>query len=205
MEYKTRSSKPIKSWFITYPQSKNISKEMFRDCFMKVDDIEFYCISEELHEDGNPHLHGVIQFRGKHTMNALRARAKQEFPGEDKRIDYQSLGSINKRDGFDKYFEKAISKIEAGTFTPRISKEEKKKQEFRKKCLQKAQDWQEVLDTQRVSLIDSKFIVERPPENWNDEYHQIGFQKMRKLWMQTQLLKEYNSIRLKMKMKKLKK
>lgn len=111
----TRTNKAIKSWFLTYPQSRETTMEQFRDCFKNVYAMKYCRVVKELHKDGNPHLHAVIIFEKAHTLSALKARAKKHFPGEDERIQYKTLRSKTRED-FEIYFEKQIDGIEEGKF-----------------------------------------------------------------------------------------
>lgn len=110
---KPRSNKPIKSWFLTFPQSGEVTLQQFLDCF-SVFPLQFYKIVKELHEDGNPHLHCIIQFKGKRTFNAMKGRIQSVFPFDWKRIHMRPLGS---KESADIYMSKdAKDKLEGGSY-----------------------------------------------------------------------------------------
>lgn len=93
----TRSNKPIKSWFITFPQSGDYTLQNLVETF-SVYEVQYSKVVKEFHQDGNPHLHLVIQFKTPHTKNALLGQIKKKFPNDWKRIHIQSLGSKHMAD-----------------------------------------------------------------------------------------------------------
>lgn len=117
---KPRSNKPIKSWFITFPQSKDVSLQQFLDVFM-VYPVQYYLLVKELHEDGNPHIHMIIQFKGKRTFSAMLGRVKEKFPNDWKRIQLATLRSKN--DAYIYLGKDSKEKLEGGEFKDREKKE----------------------------------------------------------------------------------
>lgn len=116
---KPRSNKPIKSWFITFPQSGDVSLSQFLDVFM-VYPVQYYKLVKELHEDGNPHIHMILQFKGKRTFSAMLGRLKEKFPFDWKRIKIETLRS--KTDA-DIYLSKDCKeKLEGGDYKEREKK-----------------------------------------------------------------------------------
>lgn len=117
---KPRTNKPIKSWFITYPQSGDTTLESFLEHFSSVWAIQYYKLVKELHEDGNPHIHMILQFKGLRTFSALLGRIKERLPFDWKRIHLQTLKS--KADA-DVYLGKdAKDKLEGGEFETKRKK-----------------------------------------------------------------------------------
>lgn len=116
---KPRSNKPIKSWFITFPQSAEVTLSQFLDVFM-VYPVQYYKLVKELHEDGNPHIHMILQFKGKRTFSAMLGRIKEKLPFDWKRIKIETLRS--KTDA-DIYLSKDCKeKLEGGDFKEREKK-----------------------------------------------------------------------------------
>jgi len=50
--------------FLTYPQCSLSIEDLLAE-IQKLGQIRHYCISQEQHEDGAKHLHGLIQFASK--------------------------------------------------------------------------------------------------------------------------------------------
>lgn len=119
----TRSNKAIKAWFITFPQSGNTTLDSFVETF-SVYEVQYSKVVRELHADGNPHLHLVIQFKGSHTKNALLGQVKKKFPDDWKRIHLQSLGSKHMADV---YLGKDAQEVkESGVYMTKGKKERKR-------------------------------------------------------------------------------
>lgn len=116
---KPRSNKPIKSWFITFPQSGEYTLAQFRELF-EIWPVQYYKIVKELHEDGKPHIHMILQFKGTRTFSALLGRIKEKLPYDWKRIKLETLKS---RDDAEIYLSKDCKeKIEGGQYVVREKK-----------------------------------------------------------------------------------
>lgn len=109
----TRSNKPIKSWFITIPQSGDFTLTYVLEK-LSVFQFNYAKLVKELHQDGNPHIHIVIQYKTPHTKNAIIAQLKVKFPFDWKRIHVQSLGSKSMADVY--LGKDAQDTLETGTF-----------------------------------------------------------------------------------------
>jgi len=70
-----------KSFSLTYPQSTGITKEELLDHFKLERNIEYICISEEHHQDTNPHLHCHLKYsKKKDIKNESYFDFKQHHP-----------------------------------------------------------------------------------------------------------------------------
>lgn len=59
-----------KSFFLTYPQCPLSKAEVLEELEKKPVSIKYYCIAQELHADGNPHIHVLLLLElKKHTTN----------------------------------------------------------------------------------------------------------------------------------------
>lgn len=119
-EYKKpRTNKPIKNWFITFPQSRDVGLQTFLDIFM-VYPIQYASLVKESHKDGNPHIHMILQFKGSRCFSAMMGRIQKELPNDWKRIQLATLRS--KKDA-DIYIDKdAKEKLEYGEWTQNVKK-----------------------------------------------------------------------------------
>lgn len=116
----TRSNKPIKSWFITFPQSGDYTLQYVLEKFSAFK-VQYAKLVKELHQDGNPHLHIVIQYATPHTKNAILAQLKVKFPDDWKRIHIQSLGSKSMADVY--LAKDAVDTLEVGNYEGKKKKE----------------------------------------------------------------------------------
>lgn len=53
---------PKLTWFLTYPQTKDTPETLLSN-LSDVDEIREYVIAQELHQDGNTHLHAYVKFK----------------------------------------------------------------------------------------------------------------------------------------------
>lgn len=84
----------IKKFFVTFPQSSGISKELFfHDIADKFKTTSAICAQEE-HLDGKPHLHLAIEFEDFATKFQILQHLKDIYPDDYKRIDVQSMRSM---------------------------------------------------------------------------------------------------------------
>lgn len=123
-EYKkeTKSNKPIKSWFITFPQSREITlQSMLEHC--STFPLQYAKLVMESHQDGSPHMHIVAQYKTPHTKNAVLAIFKTKLPNDWKRIHIQSLGSKAMADIY--LSKEAIDTLEFGTYVGKVKKEKR--------------------------------------------------------------------------------
>lgn len=52
---------PIKTWFLTYPQT-TLTMAVLKERLHEIDTVEEYVIAEEEHKDGNLHLHAYVKY-----------------------------------------------------------------------------------------------------------------------------------------------
>lgn len=91
--FKPKDRNPRNKWFITYPQSGELSKEEFAAIFEENFPCKKYMLAQEKHKDGEPHLHMLVELEGKSNKTALLDWAKKNFAGEEKRIDFEGVRS----------------------------------------------------------------------------------------------------------------
>lgn len=123
-EYKkeTKSNKPIKSWFITFPQSREYTLQVMLE-YISTFPVQYAKLVMESHQDGSPHMHIVVQYKTPHTKNAVLAIFKTKLPNDWKRIHIQSLGSKAMADIY--LNKEAIDTLEYGTYVGKVKKEKK--------------------------------------------------------------------------------
>lgn len=95
-EYKNELSKkpnrnPMKQWFITFPQSGDMTREQYAELFPENTYIK---VAQETHSDGNFHLHAVIILCSKLSKAKLLKHIRSKLPNDYKRIDIQSVRSV---------------------------------------------------------------------------------------------------------------
>lgn len=79
-----RNGNEIKQWFITFPQSNDVSKETF---IKSLPPLSAYRISREDHEDGGFHLHASIKLKSKGlTKPKLLRWIERKWPNDYLRI-----------------------------------------------------------------------------------------------------------------------
>lgn len=82
---------PIKRWFITFPQSGKEAKDQFSDKLAKSFPVLYSETCEELHKDGNPHLHMALFLKEKTSRKKLLTYFQNEYPNDYKRIDVDPI------------------------------------------------------------------------------------------------------------------
>lgn len=83
---------PVQKMFITFPKS-TCDKNTFRDILLQFDP-DYYKVCEEKHKDGTPHLHAVIRFKGKYSVQHVLKIFAKSFPDDWKRIDVKPVRSL---------------------------------------------------------------------------------------------------------------
>lgn len=120
-EYKknTRSNAPVKSWFITFPQSGEYTLQYILEQISSFP-VQYAKLVKEAHQDGSPHMHIVVQYKTPHTKNAVLAQLKVKLPNDWKRIHLQSLGSKAMADIY--LGKDPIEKLEQGEYIGKTKK-----------------------------------------------------------------------------------
>ena len=78
----------VKQFFITFPNSSGVAtKESFLCKIWTESQMVSFCVVEELHESGEPHLHANIKLRYATTKAKLLRKLVKCFPNDYKRID----------------------------------------------------------------------------------------------------------------------
>lgn len=85
---------PIKQWFITFPQSAELSKEDFFQVHQTLGEISYAKAALESHEDGSPHLHLLLILKKGITKSNLLKFYKNTYPDDYKRIDCAAIRNI---------------------------------------------------------------------------------------------------------------
>ena len=73
--------------FLTFPQSQQVTKDMFLDSMTDLGPYEFVCVARETHEDGSPHLHALVRFKEAKSKSKVLKYLKVKYPDDYKRID----------------------------------------------------------------------------------------------------------------------
>jgi len=90
-----------KSFSLTYPQSAGLSKEELLEHLKKEKNVEYICVSEEQHEDGQPHLHVHIKYsKRKDIKNQKHYDLKEKHP---------NIQATQDDEDWNKYVKKTIS------------------------------------------------------------------------------------------------
>lgn len=157
----TRSNKPIKSWFITIPQSGDFALTYVLEK-LSVFQFNYAKLVKELHQDGNPHIHIVIQYKTPHTKNAIIAQLKVKFPYDWKRIHVQSLGSKSMADVY--LGKDAVDTLETGTFE---TTGKKKKVQVMPSWMEKSLSAPDPVFLEPVRDVDNEIIYAKQRRNCN--------------------------------------
>jgi len=87
--------KAIKRFFITFPQSDNLGRDLFfEDIHNTFPSTKAIC-ARELHKDGNPHLHLAIELVDSITKHQLLQHLIFLYPFDYKRINVQAMRSMS--------------------------------------------------------------------------------------------------------------
>lgn len=78
---------PMNWCFLTFPQSQQVSKEMFLESMTPLGPFTFTCVARETHEDGSPHLHALVRFVNALSKSKVIKFFKETYPDDYKRID----------------------------------------------------------------------------------------------------------------------
>lgn len=89
-----RHRNSIKRFFITFPQSHGITKEMFVEDLTENNPAERYICVQEPHQDGQPHLHLGIEYKSPLTKYQVLQILQHIYPTDYKRIDVKSMTSM---------------------------------------------------------------------------------------------------------------
>jgi len=83
----------VKSFFITFPKSGDITKNQFYDDFASTYSVEKAVVALESHKDGTPHIHLAVVLKDKQTKNIILKYMQKQYPEDYKRIDIQGMRS----------------------------------------------------------------------------------------------------------------
>ena len=86
---------PIKQYFITFPQSGDVSKEDFYRKHQVLGDIAYAKCALESHEDGQPHLHLLLILKKGITKSKMLTFYKDAYPNDNLRIDIAPIRNIS--------------------------------------------------------------------------------------------------------------
>lgn len=88
-----------KSFSLTYPQSAGLTKEELLEHLKKEKNVEYICVSEEQHEDGQPHLHVHIKYsKRKDIKNQKHFDLKEKHPNIQATQDDEDWNKYVKKD-----------------------------------------------------------------------------------------------------------
>lgn len=90
--YITKHRNPLKKWFITFPQC-DLSREQFSDSLVGLGIYKVTTV-QELHKDGNKHLHTILILKNKISKKKLLNYLKFKYPDSYKRIHIGSIRSM---------------------------------------------------------------------------------------------------------------
>ena len=88
----TSNRHPVQKYFITYPKS-TVSKLAFLKMFQE-QNLDYYIICQEAHQDGTPHLHVLAWFHTKKTKATLLTFLRRKFPDDNHRIHVSSIRNL---------------------------------------------------------------------------------------------------------------
>lgn len=78
----------VKQFFITFPNSSGVcTKETFLSCVWTDTQLDSFCVVEEHHESGEPHLHANIKLKYGMPKQKVLKKMERCFPNDYKRID----------------------------------------------------------------------------------------------------------------------
>lgn len=86
---------PVKSLFITFSQSKLVTKEEFFEVLVARYPMQYAKLCRETHKDGNPHIHAMLYFKDcKYSKGHMVKYLKEKYPNDYKRIDVGATRSV---------------------------------------------------------------------------------------------------------------
>lgn len=83
---------PIKNWFITFPRSVGVTKQVFSDSLPPT---TYKKIVQEEHKDGTPHLHAIVQLSHTKSKAKFIQWFEFKFPTDYHRIHISPIRSLN--------------------------------------------------------------------------------------------------------------
>lgn len=90
---KSQNRNPIKQFFITFAQSRSVTKEEML-AHVKRFNPDYYKIVKESHQDGNPHIHALFRCIKPYSQQFVLKYFKKEYPNDWKRIKIEAARSI---------------------------------------------------------------------------------------------------------------
>lgn len=78
---------PMNWCFLTFPQSQQVTKDMFLESMSPLGPFTFTCVARETHEDGSPHLHALVRFVDAKSKSKVLRFFRQRYPDDYQRID----------------------------------------------------------------------------------------------------------------------
>jgi len=88
-EKKTENRHKIEQWSITFPQCDKNKRWEKKDFIEMFPPLKQYCCVEELHDDGNRHIHLGLKLKKGLNKTALKKWIDSKFPDDCFRIHYQ--------------------------------------------------------------------------------------------------------------------
>lgn len=89
----TTNRNPIKHYFVTFPQSGQITRNQFFDV-LNFKPLDYYLVALESHADGNPHMHAVLAYKKGVTRAQFLKQLKLQYPEDYKRIKIESWRTL---------------------------------------------------------------------------------------------------------------
>lgn len=132
-----------RSAFLTYPQC-HIKKERALLKLKRFREPSFICVSQETHEDGNPHLHALIQWKDKFETKNATFFDLVDSEDENKKYHGNYQSAKNNEDVL-KYIKKDENYLEDGVF------QSNKQSEVQRRALEN----KKILTTPLNQLVDS--------------------------------------------------
>lgn len=86
---------PIKQVFVTFPRSGEVTREQLGEAVMQLNPQYYKCV-RETHEDGDPHLHMLLQLKQPKTKAFILKVFKEKYPDNNKSIDVKPVRSLSK-------------------------------------------------------------------------------------------------------------
>lgn len=84
---------PVKQVFLTWPKTP-ITKDVLLKDLQKLFELKYCKIVQELHSDGTPHLHAVIQFANSYSCPRIIKKFKDDYPDDWKRLHVRPVKSL---------------------------------------------------------------------------------------------------------------
>ncbi len=144
---------PVKNFFITIPKSLKLTKT---DLQSRLPPYDYVLICQELHKDGEPHLHALVSLKKKLSKSKMLHYLQKKLPEFSRRLDVGVVKSLRnsidyvKKEDPDVLEDGAVKLPNKPFYNEQelIEKKREKRYKTRRKCLPESH-WENLMKVAR--------------------------------------------------------